>query len=201
MFTFATAGRIVVGAGASDQVPELAAGLGRRVFVVVGAHTDATAPGLAGLPADTTLWRWSGEPTVAGVRAGVAAARAAAPDVVVGWGGGSVVDLAKSVAILLHDEGDVLDHLEAADSLRLHPDVAACCDHVGWWPRPAPQGVSGAGQGRRAVAGSPGRDSAGSMRHILARSGDGLAPFRGWVQDSRAARRTTDSSGMPAFRR
>lgn len=112
VFTFATAGRIVVGAGASDQVPQLAAGLGRRVFVVLGAHTDAAAPGLAGLPDDTTLWRWSGEPTVAGVREGVAAARAAAPDVVVGWGGGSVVDLAKSVAILLHDEADVLDHLE-----------------------------------------------------------------------------------------
>ncbi len=112
MFTFATAGRIVVGAGASEQVPRLAAELGARVFVVLGTHGDQAAAGLAGLPDEATVWRWSGEPTVAGVRAALAAAREARPDVVVGWGGGSVVDLAKAVAVLLHDDGDVLDHLE-----------------------------------------------------------------------------------------
>lgn len=112
MFTFATAGRIVVGAWASEQVPRIASELGRRVFVVLGRHGDAGAPGLAGLPDETTVWRWSGEPTVEGVRAALAAAREARPDVVVGWGGGSVVDLAKSVAVLLHDEVAVLDHLE-----------------------------------------------------------------------------------------
>lgn len=112
MFTFATAGRIVVGAGASEQVPRIASELGRRVFVVLGRHSDEGVVGLAGLPDETTVWRWSGEPTVDGVRAALAAAREARPDVVVGWGGGSVVDLAKSVAVLLHDEADVLDHLE-----------------------------------------------------------------------------------------
>jgi alcohol dehydrogenase class IV len=112
VFTFATAGRIVVGAGASEQVSRIASELGRRVFVVLAGHGDAGTPGLAGLPDETTVWRWSGEPTVEGVRAGLAAARQARPDVVVGWGGGSVVDLAKAVAVLLHDEVDVLDHLE-----------------------------------------------------------------------------------------
>jgi alcohol dehydrogenase class IV len=112
VFTFATAGRIVVGAGASEQVPQIAAGFGRRVFVVLGKHADEGAAGLSGLPDEATFWRWSGEPTLDGVRAAVAAAREARPDVVVGWGGGSVIDLAKSVAILLHDEADVLDHLE-----------------------------------------------------------------------------------------
>ncbi len=112
MFTFATAGRIVVGAGASEQVPRIASELGRRVFVVLGKHGDEGVAGLAGLPDETTVWRWSGEPTVEGVRAALAAARQARPDVVVGWGGGSVIDLAKSVAVLLHDEADVLDHLE-----------------------------------------------------------------------------------------
>ncbi|OJV81237.1 MAG: alcohol dehydrogenase [Cellulomonas sp. 73-92] len=112
MFTFATAGRIVVGAGASEQVPRIASELGRRVFVVLARHGEEGAPGLAGLPDETTVWRWSGEPTVEGVRAALAAAREARPDVVVGWGGASVVDLAKAVAVLLRDEADVLDHLE-----------------------------------------------------------------------------------------
>ena len=112
MFTFATAGRIVVGPGSSDQVPGIARGLGDRVLVVLGGHTDPAGTALAGLPDDATFWRWSGEPTVDGVRAGLAAAREAQPDVVVAWGGGSVIDLAKSVAVLLHGTGDVLDHLE-----------------------------------------------------------------------------------------
>jgi len=108
MFTFATAGRIVVGAGTSTQVPQIAAGFGRRVFVVLGKHTDVAETGLP----DEASFRWSGEPTVAGVREALAAAREVRPDVVVGWGGGSVIDLAKSVAVLLDDTGDVLDHLE-----------------------------------------------------------------------------------------
>lgn len=110
MFTFATVGRIVVGPGASDEVAGLASGLGSRVFVVLGTHADR--PALADLPGEPAVWRSSGEPTVAGVRAALAAAREARPDVVVAWGGGSVVDLAKSVAMLLRSDGDVLDHLE-----------------------------------------------------------------------------------------
>ncbi len=111
-FSFATSARIVFGVGASEQVPALAAARGRRVFVVLGTHTDPTSCALAGLPADAVLWRWTGEPTVEGVQAALAAARAAEPDVVVGWGGGSVIDLAKCVAVLLRGEGTVLDHLE-----------------------------------------------------------------------------------------
>ncbi len=112
MFSFATAGRIVVGPGSSGQVPGIARGFGNRVFVVLGRHTDPAGTALADLPDDVTFWRWTGEPTVDGVRAGLAAAREAPPDVVVAWGGGSVIDLAKSVAVLLHGAGDVLDHLE-----------------------------------------------------------------------------------------
>ncbi|HEY0117309.1 MAG TPA: iron-containing alcohol dehydrogenase [Cellulomonas sp.] len=112
MFTFATAGRIVVGAGTSDQVPGIARGFGARVFVVLGPHTDPASTALAGLPDDAAWRRWSGEPTVDGVRAALAAAREVRPDVVVAWGGGSVIDLAKCVAVLLHADGDVTDHLE-----------------------------------------------------------------------------------------
>lgn len=112
-FSFATAGRIVVGPGASDQVPALTARWGERVLVVLGPRTDPAAwPGLAGLPATTVLHRWSGEPTVDGVQQAVDHARQVRPDVVIGWGGGSVIDLAKAVGVLAGGTGSVLDHLE-----------------------------------------------------------------------------------------
>lgn len=113
--TFRTAGRVVLGAGASAQVPDLVAGLGRRVLVVAGrsADVDRLLAGLraAGLP-DPTVHRHRGEPDVEAVRAAVAVARTAQPDAVVGWGGGSVLDLAKCVAVLAPGGTDVLDHLE-----------------------------------------------------------------------------------------
>lgn len=104
--TFVTARRVVLGAGASAEVGDLVAGLGARVLVVAGRSADVGAlPGAA-------VHRHRGEPDVADVRAAVAVAREVRPDVVVGWGGGSVVDLAKCVAVLAPGESDVLDHLE-----------------------------------------------------------------------------------------
>jgi len=104
--TFATAGRIVVGTGAAARVPELVAALGNRVLVVAGRSADVGA-----LPG-ATVHRHRGEPDVAAVRVAVAVAREVRPDVVVGWGGGSVLDLAKCVAVLAPGATDVLDHLE-----------------------------------------------------------------------------------------
>ncbi|WP_309134732.1 iron-containing alcohol dehydrogenase [Cellulomonas sp.] len=118
MWTFATAGRVVAGPGASDGVPDVVAGLGRRVLVVAGGHADVDA--LAGGD-EVTVWRHRGEPTVEDVRAGVARAREVRPDVVVGWGGGSVVDTAKAVAALCRGDGDVLDHLEVVGAGRPLP--------------------------------------------------------------------------------
>ncbi|UZN03915.1 iron-containing alcohol dehydrogenase [Cellulomonas sp. S1-8] len=109
MSTFSTAGRIVVGAGVAAQLGDLVAGLGGRVLVVAGRSADVDAL-TAGR--DASVWRWRGEPDVDAVRAAVAHAREVRPDVVVGWGGGSVLDLAKCVAVLAPGTTDVLDHLE-----------------------------------------------------------------------------------------
>ena len=118
MPTFVTAGRIVLGAGVAEQVPDLVTGLGRRALVVAGRSADVDA-----LPA-ATVHRHRGEPDVEAVRAAVALAREVRPDVVVGWGGGSVLDLAKCVAVLAPGGTDVLDHLEVVGRGLPLPDGA-----------------------------------------------------------------------------
>ncbi|HXF64114.1 MAG TPA: iron-containing alcohol dehydrogenase, partial [Caldilineaceae bacterium] len=114
-FEFATAQQIVFGAGASGQIASLAAKLGRRALVVTGQRGAPArdlvaawqAAGLVG--ASVTV---AGEPTVAGVAAGVETARAAGCDMVIAIGGGSVIDMGKAVAALLTNGGEPLDYLE-----------------------------------------------------------------------------------------
>jgi alcohol dehydrogenase class IV len=114
-FEFATATRIVFGPGTLKELGELAAPLGRRALLVGGrssarvepARERLTAAGLASVPLSVL-----GEPTVEDVRQGVALARREACDLVVAFGGGSVIDAAKGVAAVLGNGGDPLDYLE-----------------------------------------------------------------------------------------
>jgi alcohol dehydrogenase class IV len=113
-FDFATAGRVVVGAGRAADLPSLVAGLGSRPFLCTGSRPDRRA----GLVPDAAPFAVRGEPTLDVARAAVAAAREHGADVVVGVGGGSVIDLAKAVAMLLANGGDPLDYLEVVGAGR-----------------------------------------------------------------------------------
>ena len=111
-FEFATAGRIMAGAGRAAELPGVLAGLGSRVLVCTGANPARHADLLAGLGLPTVAFPVAGEPTVELARAGVAVAREHGADVVAAVGGGSVIDLGKAVAMLLANGGDPLDYLE-----------------------------------------------------------------------------------------
>ncbi len=110
-FAFATAARIAFGSGSSAQLPDAVAGLGARPLVCTGATPDRFASLLEGLD-DARSWPIAGEPTLDDIRAGVAAAREHGADVVVGLGGGAVLDAAKIIAALAPNDGDVLDYVE-----------------------------------------------------------------------------------------
>jgi len=115
-FEFATAGRIVAGAGRAAELPGVLAGLGSRVLVCTGASPERHADLLAGLGVPAATFPVAGEPTVGLARAGVAAAREHGADVIAAIGGGSVIDLGKAVAMLLANGGDPLDYLEVVGS-------------------------------------------------------------------------------------
>jgi alcohol dehydrogenase class IV len=107
--------RIVFGAGSVRELGALTRELGAHALLVTGrsnARRGAVAATLEAAGVRWTPFAVAGEPTVDGARAGVAAARAAECDVVIGFGGGSALDAAKAVAALLGNGGDPLDYLE-----------------------------------------------------------------------------------------
>ena len=110
-FTFATAGRIAFGAGRRAELAAAVAALGSRPLVCTGSDPSRHAELIATLPGARTF-AVPGEPTLNLVRAGAAAARARGADVVVGLGGGAVLDAAKIIAALATNGGDPLDYAE-----------------------------------------------------------------------------------------
>ncbi len=117
-FEFATAGRIMVGAGQATELPAVLAGLGSRVLVCTGANPARHAGLLAGLGLPALMFQVAAEPTVELARTAAQAAREHGADVVAAIGGGSVIDAGKAVAMLLGNGGDPLDYLEVVGSGR-----------------------------------------------------------------------------------
>jgi alcohol dehydrogenase class IV len=114
-FEFATATRIIFGAGTLKQLGLLAAEMGRRALVVTGLATVLTQPLLDLLAAqgiDCEMFPVSGEPTLEVVRQGIQHVRLATCDLVIGFGGGSAIDAGKAIAALMTNSGDLLDYLE-----------------------------------------------------------------------------------------
>ena len=111
-FEFATAGRVLFGAGRSAELPALLASCGSRVLVCTGASPYRHADLLAGLHLPAVMFPVAGEPTVDLARAAAAAGREHGADVVAAIGGGSVIDTGKAAAMLLGNGGDPLDYLE-----------------------------------------------------------------------------------------
>ena len=97
-FDFATAGRIVFGAGAAARVGQIASEFGSRAFVVIRRRAGFDPLENAGI--ECVRYAVSGEPTVDDVREGAKAARSAECHVVIAVGGGSVIDTAKAIAAL-----------------------------------------------------------------------------------------------------
>jgi alcohol dehydrogenase class IV len=115
MFEFATATRIVFGAGAIRQIGGIASSYGKRALVVTGKNQTRAK----GLRAElerhgvaSVVFSAAGEPSISTVGDGVRSAKKEECELVVGFGGGSAIDAAKAIAAMLTNEGDLFDYLE-----------------------------------------------------------------------------------------
>jgi alcohol dehydrogenase class IV len=160
-FEFATAGRIMAGAGRAAELPGVLAGLGSRVLVCTGANPGRHAELLAGLGMPAAVVTVAAEPTIELARAAVAAAREHGADVVAAIGGGSVIDTGKAVAMLLGNGGDPLDYLEVVGTGRKITRPAVPCIAV-----PTTAGT-GAEVTANAVLASPAHRVKASLRSML----------------------------------
>jgi len=114
-FEFATATRVIFGPGTLHEIGPLAVDLGDRALVVTGGSPDRAAlllDDLAARDIECATFAVAHEPTTDLVSEGAQQARGMGCNLVIGIGGGSVLDTGKAVAALLTNEGDPLDYLE-----------------------------------------------------------------------------------------
>jgi alcohol dehydrogenase class IV len=115
LFELAAPARVLFGAGVAAEAGAIARAAGQHALLVTGrsgARAAAVTAPLERAGVRFTLFAVAGEPTIEAARAGVARAREAGCDLVIGFGGGSALDAGKAVAALLGNGGDPLDYLE-----------------------------------------------------------------------------------------
>jgi len=114
-FEFATATRTIFGSGKLSEIGSIARPFGTRPFVVTGRNTERSAPLLSLLRAQgltPSIFSVAEEPTIALVTEGIAVAKKENADCVIGFGGGSAIDAGKAIAIMVANDGELLDYLE-----------------------------------------------------------------------------------------
>jgi alcohol dehydrogenase class IV len=114
-FEFATANRIIFGARKLNELGRQLDGRAKRLLLVCGNSSDAIPRvreilSAQGIP--FVEFHFHGEPTVDTASEGVDLALQHGADMVIGLGGGSVLDAGKAIAALATNRGDVFDYLE-----------------------------------------------------------------------------------------
>lgn len=149
-FDFVSVPRIAFGRGRIAELGKLAASMGSRALLVAHAPLASPSAGLlqqVGL--SVQLFAHTGEPTVQSVAAAADLGRSSGCDVVIGIGGGSVIDAAKAAAMLLANGGGPLDYMEVVGAGRKPARRS-----VPWIAVPTTAGT-GAEVTRNAVVASP----------------------------------------------
>lgn len=115
-FDLAVPADIRFGSGRASEVPQALAGLGaRNALVVTGRSTsraDGVRDGLIEVGISSVVFGVETEPSIDVLRAAVTVAVDSGCDAVLGYGGGSALDVAKAAAVLATSDTDPLDHLE-----------------------------------------------------------------------------------------
>jgi len=163
-FEFATSARIIFGMGTLQELGPVAKKFGQKAFLVSGqggANPETVIDLLQGQGVECTQFSVSGEPTVDLIRQGIEQARSSGCEIVIGFGGGSVVDTGKAISALISNEGELFDYLEVIGKGQSLKRQAAPCIAI-----PTTAGT-GAEVTRNAVLASPQHHVKVSLRSPL----------------------------------
>lgn len=113
-FSFATASQIIFGNNSLEKVPALVAGFGKKVVVVTGKNSLRAEELVSKFSPQTesVIFNITHEPTTDLIISGAQLARKHGSEVIVAFGGGSVIDSAKAIAAMATNKGELLDYLE-----------------------------------------------------------------------------------------
>ena len=114
-FQFATTTRIIFGNDSFKKVPNLISGWGNHVFIVTGKRTALAQNLLQDLKQkgfNSDIFSVNSEPTTTDIENATALAKKNNCNVIIGVGGGSVIDAAKAIAALSANKGELTDYLE-----------------------------------------------------------------------------------------
>ena len=163
-FEFATATRIIFGLGELGRIGALASEFGGKALLIAGKNLGRATRLIAYLKdhsVQVVIYQIEGEPTVQDVKEGADFARQNQAELVIGMGGGSVLDAGKAISALATNPGDIYEYLEVigkGSSLKLSP--------LPYIAIPTTAGT-GSEVTRNAVLGSPEQGLKVSMRSAM----------------------------------
>lgn len=113
-FEFATATQIIFGKHSLEKVPGIISEIGTKILLVTGQNSNRAKLliDILSEKSEIELFHVVSEPTIEMVNEGVRLARQNKSEVIVGFGGGSVIDAAKAIAALVPNRGELMDYLE-----------------------------------------------------------------------------------------
>jgi alcohol dehydrogenase class IV len=161
---FTAPARIVFGEGVVGQAGRAAAEYSKRALVVTGMGGAAPDRIWESLQAEGVHWLQvmvRGEPDIRFIEECLREVRGFNPGVVIGYGGGSVMDTAKALSAILTNPGELLDYLEVVGKGQALVNAALPCIAI-----PTTAGT-GSEVTRNAVIGVPDRHMKVSMRSPL----------------------------------
>jgi len=162
-FEFASAGRIIFGAGVFKELGSTAKNLGHRALIVTGRtarHADFVSAQLTSATLASSVFSVTGEPDIQTIEKGVAQAKAEGADLIIGVGGGSSIDTAKAIAAIAANDGSLFDYLEVVGRGQPLQKSALPCIAI-----PTTAGT-GSEVTRNAVIASPEHRVKASIRHV-----------------------------------
>lgn len=127
-FEFSTASRIIFGEGILAQAGKIASGFGAQALIVQGGGSVSLDPLWAVLKSagvTGSVFQVTSEPDIRTILAGVELAKNQNCKLVIGFGGGSVLDTAKAIAAMLTNPGELIDYLEVVGAGKEIPNPAA----------------------------------------------------------------------------